>query len=91
MSDIYQDIPDEDYRDNLFCIQVGEKFKIAAQCQHGFVRVAVFTTSSCRWASPILVNDADNFILLLQECTDWITMNSVPDTPVRKLKLIRKE
>lgn len=84
--DIYQDIPSSAFDGVALEIRIGEKWRYQIQRQHGFMRSAVFTSQSARWASPILVDDEDNFETLLTHGYELIMQNHRPGKP--KLKLL---
>ncbi len=92
MTDIFQDRPDKDFPYTRFKLTIGEHFHLQAQFQHGFMRVALLTPKSERWASQILVDDIDNFTKLLQEATELVIMSARPaKKPRNGLRLIKED
>jgi hypothetical protein len=83
--DIYQDIPSSDFEGVALEIKIGEKWRYQIQRQHGFMRSAVFTSQSARWASPILVDDEDNFEMLLTYGYEQIMSKHRPSKPSLRL------
>lgn len=87
--DIYGDTPDRDYDNVLFELRIGRNFMIHVQVQHGFARAACFTSSGARWISPVLVNDQENFEMLLSDVCEEVINKSRPESSKVKLKVVR--
>jgi hypothetical protein len=89
--DIFGEKPYRNYSDIIFSLKIGRNFRIAAHYQEGFVRLAIFTKTSERWHSPVLVYDKETVAKLLSESTNLILVN-IDDEPTNKkpnLKVVR--
>ncbi len=90
-ADIYQDVPDKDFPHLVMGLGVGDRFEIHIQVQHGFIRAAIFTSCTARWMSPILVNDEENRLMLIEDIFESVLQQIRPGDGKPKLRLIREE